>query len=182
MSDHRIRQLRFYLFAAASVLLALWNPVFLCGLAWLPLGLFMPVFATATCGGCSAYPVEFQAVFTGIANGSTGTNCTIANTTYTVTWNVEVNANVCLWQLTLATNLECGAVDINRLQVRTLGTATLISSQFIYTNGSADNQFLGSTPNTNCAAYSGISLTDQPVLGQPFCCDYTAATCVITAL
>ena len=94
MTDPRLRTIRFWLASLVLLLTAafcrdaalLWFASF----AWLPLGLFMPVFGGGTLpancdGSCTTLPVaQYQVVTSGFTNGGGCTTCGSYNGTWTV--------------------------------------------------------------------------------------------------
>jgi len=112
MTEHRVRQLRFYFWAFACCLFALWNPWFSAGLAWLPLALFMPEFAAAPpmCSRCTSATDTHNTVqidIIGAVDKTAGAicgDCSYVNvSTAVLTWTA-LGFPACTWKLSVTTD------------------------------------------------------------------------------
>lgn len=183
--NRRVQILRFWLLTAAAIALThLWPGLALylfASFAWVPLGLFMPVFAgyacgtvTAACTGISG-PSQVTVTISGLAGSacSGGTTlCSSFDGTYVCTFLSE-DSDSCNYLVALPAN-DCPNWDVVRAFIIYSASNTTLKVQMQPLIGYwEDTTTLGASP-IDCSAIGTVSLPVGSAAGD---CSLTGTTC-----
>ncbi len=181
-----ILAIRFWTLAAAVLAVGLlWPAIGLylfASFAWMPLGLFMPVFETL-CANCSdGTPNTLQVVMGGFTNSACGNCNTYYNGTFVVTFNSSISTSTfCRWTYTLPS--ACSIYNTISVQLGagvTYALSVSIAPSGLLSNYAWNNN-LGSQPD--CTAWSSLSIPyDSDSIPWDIQCTGDHSAAAVTAL
>lgn len=157
MTDHRLLTIRLVLACLASVVLLWISPAW----AWVPLALFMPVFAVApdVCSSCSGTRPSQQLDLSGFTDGT----CSTCDESYNGSFTLTVSGD-CQWSYVIPSGF-CfvGLTDINLITLEMSGADPYtITARIRTTFGGGHVCYIweetGITPKPSCSGFSSHAI------------------------